>query len=550
MATYTRPGVFVNQTQAPNVTSAGAAPGAPVACFAANYNVGPTVPKFITSWQQYVQLFGGFTSGSPSYLPFAVYQYFTNGGTGCFVFRVPNSDAVQATVSIFPVAGTGSPVLTITAKNPGVYGNSTYFTITPTTGTATSTFNLQIYQGGTTSASLVESWNGISLNPQSQRYAASVVNSTTSGSAYVTLSGFPTAYVSGTTDPKTVTTPTALNAASGGAGNPIEASTSGSDGTTAIDLNWAITGSTAFGGTAPGALAWNQGHLTNFANQVINLNMPDTSLTGSIQYSLINNIASWAQSVGNVFLVIDGQFQGGSASSATVAASYVTMTNSGNVAASSVAAIYGPWLSIQDPISTASGATRWLPPGGAVLGYWETNDLNYGIGQVPAGNPASLNALALEAYFTPTDLGSLETAQINPIKVVPQSGFCIYGALTTQAQYPARYINNSRVVLKITNDLTAITSFAVFQNNGPTLWQNLTNVITNYLTEQMQSHVLAGSTQAESFQVICDNTINTPTTIQAGVVNVQVAVAIASPAEFVVISISQQQSGATATISS
>jgi Bacteriophage tail sheath protein len=668
MATYTRPGVFVNQTTAPLATSAGQAPGVPVACFAANYNVGPTVPTFLSSWQQFVQLYGGFTSGSSSYLPFAVYQFFTNGGTGCYAFRVPNSDAVQAAASVLPVepllsppaaptvtpttgtgtvaagtyqvivtyvdpvgettgstatpavlsatgelivtspaasgaatnyyvycsqAGAGSatatrqqalgsptllgtsftisapptssgalppatntsgvsgPAMVITAKNPGVYGNQIYFTITTPSGagTSTSTFNLQVFQGGTTSAFLVESWNGISLNPQSSRYAASVVNSTTSGSAYIILSGLPASYVAGTNDPKTVSTPTALGSTAGGSGNPISASTLGSDGTTPIDLNWAITGSTAYGGTAPSTPAWNQGHLTSFGNQVINLNLPDTSLTGSILYSLINNLLTWANAIGNVYLVIDSQFQGGQASSSSVATAMAAMTTSG-VAASTLAAIYGPWLSIPDPLSTASGATRWLPPGGAVLGYWEQNDLLYTIAQAPAGNTAILNAVALEAYFTPSDLAILETAMVNPIKIVPQAGFCIYGALTTQASYPARYVNNSRVILKIANDLTAITSFAVFQNNTPTLWQNLTNVITNYLTNQMQAGVLAGTTPATSFQVICDSTVNTPTTVQAGVVNAQVAVAVASPAEFVVISLSQQQSGATTTISS
>ena len=108
MTTYGAPGVYVNQTPATVTTSAGNIPGEAVAAFAANYNTGPTVPTFITSWNQFSQLFGGFKSGSSSVLPFAVYQYFSNGGNGCFVFRVANSDAVQAALTI---ADTNGPEL-------------------------------------------------------------------------------------------------------------------------------------------------------------------------------------------------------------------------------------------------------------------------------------------------------------------------------------------------------------------------------------------------------------------------------------------------------
>ena len=212
--------------------------------------------------------------------------------------------------------------------------------------------------------------------------------------------------------------------------------------------------------------------------------------------------------------------------------------------------IYGPWMSIIDPAAGTSSATKWVPPGGAVLGQWAVNDNQNNVAQTPAGTQTSVTAVALEAYFTPTDLGNLETSRINPIKIVPNTGFCIFGGLTTAAGYPAKYININRTLMKLQHDLQAITAFAVFQNNDSVLWSNMSTAITGYLTSEMQDGLLAGNTPSTSFQVICDSTVNTPNTIAAGMVNATVAVALAAPAEFVVISLTQMASGSSATVSS
>ena len=99
--------------------------------------------------------------------------------------------------------------------------------------------------------------------------------------------------------------------------------------------------------------------------------------------------------------------------------------------------------------------------------------------------------------------------------------------------------------MKIAHDMVYLTNFAIFQNNTPQLWQAIATVLTNYLVQQMQSGLLSGSTPGDAFLVVCDDTVNTPATIQAGIVNASVAVAVAAPAEFVVINLSQMVSGAT-----
>jgi hypothetical protein len=556
MTAFTYPSVYVNEVPSPVTISAGNIPGEAVAAFAANYNVGPTVPTFIQNWQAFQNFYGGFKSGSDSYLPYAVYQYFTNGGTGCYILRVPNSDATQAELEVANVAGggtSGTASMTVTALYPGAWGSNLAISITPANGSATSLFTLQVFQGGTSAANLVESWPSVSLNPASPRYAPLMINSSISGSKYISLSGYPSAsaYVAGTSDPYSITTPVTLGTATGSGLPGVVASTPGSDGSTPIDLYEALSG------TADVTTTWPQGSLAQVSNQILNINLPDASGviggTPAVNYTLINNVLTWANSLQNVFLVIDGMYNGGFGSSSSVAASYTAMTagsGGSTVIPTGKAAIYGPWLSIVDPAAGTSSATRWVPPGGAVLGVWAVNDNQFNTAQTPAGTQAVVNAVALETYFSPNDLAALETSHINPIKVVPSTGFCIFGGLTTAPGYPDKYININRALMKLSHDIAFITSYAVFQNNDSVLWQQLSTTLTNYLTTEMQDGLLAGNAPSNSFQVICDSTVNTPSTIAAGMVNATVAVALAAPAEFVVINLTQMASGATTSISS
>jgi uncharacterized protein len=663
MVAYSRPGVYVNQTQAPIATNSGTIPGQPVACFVADYNAGPTIPTFLESWQQFNTQFGGFGTASGSYLPYAIYQYFANGGTGCYVLRCPNTDATQASLTVANVNGsnlaaptapvgtpttgtgslaagtykvevtyvdaagettaspsttvvlastgeitvtspsaetgatgyyvyftaasgstyyrqqapgsptaigtpfvlnatpsltgaqpptnntTGTAAFTVTAFNPGAFGNSIYVYITPTSGTATTLFNLTVYLGGTNPSNLVESWNGVSINPAATRYAPSLINSTNTGSQYIRISNLPVSYTSGTSDPQAFTAPLALNTAAGISQPAVISSVSGTDGTTPMNLFNVLSG------TSVPSVAWNQGTLASLNNQMLVVNLPDlqdSGVSNAYNFTLANELIAWAAGLGSVFIALDGPFGGGNLSSSGVAALYTALTQGGGsiVNSSSYAAIYGPWLSIQDPASTSAAATRWVPPCGAVLGLWAQNDAINGVQQTPAGVGATVVASQLEAYFSPTDLANLESAQVNPIRLVPGVGFCIFGALTTAAAYPSRYINISRVLQKIAHDVVYLTNFAIFQNNTPQLWQAITTVLTNYLLQQMQSGLLYGKTQSQAFVVVCDATVNTPATIQAGIVNASVAVAVAAPAEFVVINLSQMVSGATTSISS
>src|SRR5690242_2301457 len=109
------PGIIINETLAPLAGNPGV-PGQAVAAFAANYNTGPSVPTFISSWNDFLQTYGPFSTSKITYLHYAVFQYFNNGGTGCYVLSVPNTDAVTATLTLQDIKPENA--LTVSAISP------------------------------------------------------------------------------------------------------------------------------------------------------------------------------------------------------------------------------------------------------------------------------------------------------------------------------------------------------------------------------------------------------------------------------------------------
>lgn len=541
MTTYTRPGVFVNQSLTPLASSPSGVTGTALAVFVGAHPQGPVKPTLISSWQGFANLFGGFSGTTGTDLAYAVYTYFVNGGTGCYVYRIPNTDATVASTVIPSLEETsGSPndatLLTLTAASPGAWGNQVYAEIVPqnpaSAADSTVTFTLNVYSGGTSASNLVETWPAVSTNPSSPRNLVSLVNSTSGGSNYVSVAtsfgagGY--AAGDGSSDP-------APNS-----GAPV-ALAGGADGSTMPPLDTAVTaGISGTGWASPG--------LASLSNVVLNLNLPGVTSQG-----VLNNVIAWAQAAGNAMVIVDAPFGGLPLQSpgSLVSLYQQFLSGSGSVVnAQPCAVMYGPWLSVQDPASATPNATRWTAPGGSVLGLWAQNDVTRNVAQTPAGTQATVSAVALEAYFTPADLSNLETMQVNPVKLIPGAGFCVFGGRTMATGYPNRYINVARTLIQFTTDFVNITQFAIFENNDAALWQTITTVLTQYLTQAMQDGMLAGTTPATSYAVTCDATTTTPAQAQAGIVNAQVAVALVSPAEFVIINLSQMSSGATTTVTS
>lgn len=507
-----RPGIYINETLAPLAGNPGV-PGTAVATFAANYNRGPTSPTFVSSWNQYQQIYGTFAQANGNLLHYAVYQYFNNGGNGCYVLAVPNSDATTATLVLQDTNSPADNVLTVSAISPGAWGNQLYVAII--TAGNPGRFDFQVYMGGTGTNNMVEQFIDLSINPADPRNVVGIVNSSLGGSNYVTVtSTLPAVYVPGVNDPALIT-PTVLSG--------------GGDGVTAQNLGTVVPT-----------------YLDQLQGTMLNLNVP-----GLTNISTINTLISWAAGRGDVMIVVDGPSPSFPETSATVAQNYINMVTGGSpITNSSYASLYAPWIQISNPASTIPGSVVWVPPGGAVLGVWSRTDNEQGPWQTPAGiSFGKINLVNLEVNFTATDLNNLNINNVNAIRFVPGYFPAIMGGRTLAQGYPTRYIAVRRMLTQLEHDFTTLLQFALFEPNDINLWNQISNTLTNYLNGLMQQGVLGGSTPDQSFTVVCDTSNNTPATSAAGLVNASVAVAVNSPAEFIVINITQFQNTGTTTIS-
>lgn len=524
MSDYRRPGVYLEESLQTSPTQGGTA--ATVAVFAGVAPKGDAnVAVRIDSWADYVQKFGGFdtitlTDGTApavnstviSYLPYAVFAYYQNGGRGAYVVRVlptatGNGGAIASKAITDGVAApdTGT-AFTATATGVGAWGDDLELTIIDqaTDGQGNMIFGIIVRNNGI----VVETFNNLSMNGvQGTRPVVSALNDPLSGSRFVALAP-------GTAGIE----PDAASFVLTGGANP---------GTpTAADL------------VSTGVV----NAMRQIEQPVMAAFQPFRKQDGTFVMPPAASLTALNADRNNVFTLWDGN------PLAAAGSNYTTdfMQRAANIGtADSYAAIYGPWIIVPDP--ARPGATIAVPPSGSVAGMISRLDATVGVWRAPAGMPAVLStAVGVELKFTDTDQGQLNFNNVNVIKPVVGAGVCVMGARTRKLYGPDRYVNDRRVLIYVEEALKQATQYAVFDNNDSRLWSSLRSTAANILRPLWERGGLAGNSQTEAYFITCDSTINTPQVVQSGEVRMEVGVALQYPAEFVIIRISQFDSGASA----
>ncbi len=202
---------------------------------------------------------------------------------------------------------------------------------------------------------------------------------------------------------------------------------------------------------------------------------------------------------------------------------------------SSYAALYYPWIEVDDPILKRSIP---IPPSGHVAGIWARNDNTRGVHKAPA-NEVVLSATGLAYGTTKGEQDTLNPIGVNCIRAFPGRGIRVWGARTLSSNPSWRYINVRRLFNFVEKSIELGTQWVVFEPNDYSLWARVKRDVTGFLRTVWRDGALFGLSPAEAFYVKCDDELNPPETRDQGKLIIEIGMSPVKPAEFVIFRISQ-----------
>jgi phage tail sheath protein FI len=506
--TVSYPGVYIEEIPSGVRTITGVATS--IAAFvgwAPQGTVGSAV--LVLSWSDFTRQFGGLDSRS--YLGYAVYHFFSNGGAQAYIIRFVGPGNAAASVTL-------GGVLTLTAQSPGAWGNNYGVTVStlPTPGR----FRLQVYNLPANSSTwvLVESFENLSMSSSDSRYVQNIIKN---------QSNFITAMVVGgaTNPPATNTTPAPL--------------TGGQDGTVLAPAST----STSSAGAFETAVLPGSGVGVDLLEHVDLFNI--LCVPGEAEPVTLGKLEAFCQSHRAMLIADcyqDAKFQ--SLSSSQGPPSQLT---GGDQA--SYAAYYFPWIAAPDPAQ--SNLPNTFPPCGFVSGIWARTDGTRGVWKAPAGTEASLTgAIGVSVPLNDPENGILNPLAVNCIRSFNVYGTIVWGARTLQGNDQLgsewKYIPVRRMALFIEESLFRALKWVVFEPNDEPLWSEIRLNVGAFMQNLFRQGAFQGQTPQDAYFVKCDKETTTQNDINLGIVNIVVGFAPLKPAEFVIIQI-QQMAGQIAT---
>ena len=185
------------------------------------------------------------------------------------------------------------------------------------------------------------------------------------------------------------------------------------------------------------------------------------------------------------------------------------------------------------------------PPSGAMAGIWARNDQAVGVWQAPANaapvavaSPLLALSEAEQGDFNVPDNGMA----IDIIRYFTGQGTLVWGARTLDGNSnDFRYIAVRRTLIYIEQSIKAALQQFVFAPNTAQTWATVTAMVSNFLDQLWRQGGLAGAKPADAYSISCGlGKTMTAQEILDGTMIVSVLVAITHPAEFIVLTISQQ----------
>lgn len=574
MAEYLSPGVYVEEYDSGAVPMQGVSTS--TAGFIGLAQRGPVVgkPQLVTSFADYKRAFGGYLSeakfGEARFLPYAVEQFFINGGSRAYIMRVAAEDAAAAKAT----AG----VLQIEAANPGEWGNKIRVTVEASSKAKTQViavngadlklknaegFNqgdvVELFDGKAKAyATIVSSLDNIvtldapcTLNVADEKIGTPKYIKTCELTltvklddvveTYANVSLCPEAgnFVSARTrksDLVTVAVTEAKAPAAPKEGKDEKAPAPAKAGATPIEL---VGGAAviALAGGSDGKVANvnpsvymgadnGPGKRSGLAAFLENVDVSIMAIPGVTAPEVQAALIAHCENCKSCFAILDVPIDRKKTNDVVEFRDMYDTT---------YAAMYHPWLEMFDPLAKRSA---YFPPSGAMAGIYARTDNERGVHKAPA-NEIVRGCTGLSCNYNEGEQDILNPKGVNLIRAFTGRGIRVWGARTMSSNGLWKYVNVRRLYIYIEESIKANTNWVVFEPNSEVLWGRVTRTIEMFLATCWRSGALAGSTPSEAYFVECGPTTMTQDDIDNGRLICNIGIAAVKPAEFVIFRITQ-----------
>jgi phage tail sheath protein FI len=490
-------------------------------------------PQLVTNWTQYRERFGDFVSGA--YLPHAVYGYFNNGGTRCYVVSVKSIGRAQATL----LGADGKPHLIARAKQAGFDGMRTRVKVDAPELPAPAPAKRGAKEGEEEAPPPATEAGPQPFNITVERQTPSGAWQVREVRSRVTLTETKEEGV------RTVQVMYENNRA------PEWIELVVPETTTPLARIWPRTQEQSLNleqkQLAPAVTAEFQGDVSERSgveglealDDVTMVCVPDLMTTPpgeTLDLTMVKAVQTamiaHCERMGDRVAIVDAP---PNANPQEIKKWRMEIAGYD----SSYAALYYPWIQVDDPIL---GQPIYVPPSGHMAGVWARSDNTRGVHKAPA-NEVVLGAIGLSYNCTKGEQDTLNPDGVNCIRAFPGRGIRVWGARTLSSDPAWRYINVRRLFNFVEKSIERGTQWVVFEPNDQMLWARARRDVSAFLTTVWSDGALFGTSPGQAFYVKCDEELNPPESRDLGRLIIEIGLAPVKPAEFVIFRISQWAGG-------